>query len=604
MSSSAKGSDRRSDQDNSPVPKSGALSDRPTFTFIDHDEDLASKQITGANARKAIRSHVMRDVRRRERLAGRKRPSKRGERAGTDSKPKSTAASRKSSPTSTPTEKEDKDVKDGALLRVNTSSSFASSGSSSPSTLESSTDLTLPSKLGGKGFAAWSDDLHISKEKIHELSAQLFDPFLCLPGADDLPYIIDTLVQYCASILIPTTFPVESKQSQERNERMGFVFSSAISDAGSFYSFMGFTAAHRAVLGGKKADLIMSASGENRYLMEPEYYVLNARCIKEVNAKIQDPKGAISDDAFQTVINLVSGAMLTGCFEEATMHLKALKRMVDMRGPLTDGGWKNSEHIYFRVLICDLKHATGMPRRPAFPPLMESFAIAPEILARIAPEPFSPLHNTGLSLTSNPYIGPMLVNAVSGLRDLMFFDDYNSRDKGGLTSDDHDLFRASSHMIEHEILDYPYRLFSVENEDSFKINLHPIEAVTRAALICYINTCFIVSPPASGLGRALARNLRNALSHPALTQFYSENRCLDLLIWAYFLGAHLSRGQLDRPWMIQGLANILTQRGLRTWPDAIDIMRGYLYMPRIHEDSFIHSWDDAMALIGSTAMEG
>lgn len=90
---------------------------------------------------------------------------------------------------------------------------------------------------------------------------------------------------------------------------MGFVFSSAITDAGSFYSFMGFTAAHRAVLGGRKADLITSASGENRYLMEPEYYVLNARCIKEVNAKIQDPQGVISDDAFQTVINLVSGAV-------------------------------------------------------------------------------------------------------------------------------------------------------------------------------------------------------------------------------------------------------------------------------------------------------
>jgi hypothetical protein len=43
--------------------------------------------------------------------------------------------------------------------------------------------------------------------------------------------------------------------------------------------------------------------------------------------------------------------MLTGCFEEATMHLKALKRMVDMRGPLSDGGWKDSEHIYFRVLM-------------------------------------------------------------------------------------------------------------------------------------------------------------------------------------------------------------------------------------------------------------
>lgn len=43
--------------------------------------------------------------------------------------------------------------------------------------------------------------------------------------------------------------------------------------------------------------------------------------------------------------------MLTGCFEEATMHIRALKRMVDMRGPLNGGGWTNAEHIYFRALM-------------------------------------------------------------------------------------------------------------------------------------------------------------------------------------------------------------------------------------------------------------
>lgn len=47
------------------------------YTFIDHDDDLSSKRIRDANARKAIRSHVMRDVRRRERLAGLKRITKR-----------------------------------------------------------------------------------------------------------------------------------------------------------------------------------------------------------------------------------------------------------------------------------------------------------------------------------------------------------------------------------------------------------------------------------------------------------------------------------------------------------------------------------------------
>lgn len=49
----------------------------PFFTFIDHDDDLPSKRINNINARKAIRSHVMRHVRHRERLAGHKRISRR-----------------------------------------------------------------------------------------------------------------------------------------------------------------------------------------------------------------------------------------------------------------------------------------------------------------------------------------------------------------------------------------------------------------------------------------------------------------------------------------------------------------------------------------------
>lgn len=54
-----------------------AAIDQPTYTFIDHDDDPCTKKISNSRSRKAIRSHVMRDVRRRERLAGFKRGSKR-----------------------------------------------------------------------------------------------------------------------------------------------------------------------------------------------------------------------------------------------------------------------------------------------------------------------------------------------------------------------------------------------------------------------------------------------------------------------------------------------------------------------------------------------
>jgi hypothetical protein len=126
---------------------------------------------------------------------------------------------------------------------------------------------------------------------------------------------------------------------------MSTVFSSAISDASCFYSFMSFTAAHRAILGGRKANLITSATGEDRYLMEPEYYVLNARCIKEINTKIRDPKQALTDDAFQTVVNLVSGAVripivpsqtLEAIFASATYGSRPNRVLANEDGSLDD----------------------------------------------------------------------------------------------------------------------------------------------------------------------------------------------------------------------------------------------------------------------------
>ena len=55
----------------------------PKFTFIEHNDSLISKRIRDPQARRAIRSHVMRDVRFREKQQGKRRGSKR-EKAGKD----------------------------------------------------------------------------------------------------------------------------------------------------------------------------------------------------------------------------------------------------------------------------------------------------------------------------------------------------------------------------------------------------------------------------------------------------------------------------------------------------------------------------------------
>lgn len=90
---------------------------------------------------------------------------------------------------------------------------------------------------------------------------------------------------------------------------MSLMVASALSDPGSFFGLMSMSAAHRAILAGRHGDLVDSAEDGYRVLYEPDYYVMKARCIREMNAKVQDPKKALSNEAFDTIINLLTGAV-------------------------------------------------------------------------------------------------------------------------------------------------------------------------------------------------------------------------------------------------------------------------------------------------------
>lgn len=144
--------------------------DRPSFTFIDHDDDLTSKRIKDVNARKAIRSHVMRDVRRRERLAGLKRTSRqnRGQNASkvVDSNEHS------------------------VVLR-------ASSQSSNP-TLLSDPDSLLPAIYQRGRPDRWSAGYPLPLHSTPNPPRTWFlDPFFTLPGTTRLASVVAPLLYHC-----------------------------------------------------------------------------------------------------------------------------------------------------------------------------------------------------------------------------------------------------------------------------------------------------------------------------------------------------------------------------------------------------------------------
>lgn len=157
--------------------------DRPSFTFIDHDDDLTSKRIKDVNARKAIRSHVMRDVRRRERLAGLKRTSRRESRAT----PVPTKSQRKV--TEEPEER-------SLVLRAHTESPTTSTVVET----EPGNEISCSKQRRGRP-SRWSAGYplssHLNPNPQALPTSWFFDPFCSLPGSFELPGMVAHLVYYC-----------------------------------------------------------------------------------------------------------------------------------------------------------------------------------------------------------------------------------------------------------------------------------------------------------------------------------------------------------------------------------------------------------------------
>ncbi|KAF7712434.1 Fungal transcription factor, partial [Penicillium ucsense] len=553
---------------------SDAPSDKPMFTFIDHDDDLTSKRIKDANARKVIRSHVMRDVRRRERLAGLKRTARRD---GSSSRGGATTKSRIG--------KDDQSTVSTLVLR-----------SASPSTTQSATS---PANVKARrGSPTERCDQSSTSAASHVNSAQSspnpeslpmswsFAPFCTETGPSKLPYSIAYLTHHYINVFIPMTYPNVRmrKRSLER-------FSS--SDPGNFYGMMCMSAAHRAVLSSARLGG-MDVARSNYIANDPDYCLMRVKCIREMNLRLGDPKRALTDEAFDTIIHLLSGTLISGFYDEARIHLKGLKRMVDLRGGIR-GDIMRSTLVWIAIIVTDIKTASGILAKPIFPLAWDLPLMSPDLHNRIQPPPLSTACQTGSGFFSNMMLSLPLLRALLMIRDLIWYHCAVQTTPEAFTGSDHQFFSTLNHTVEYQLLDYLYPDTSAIRESSpTPIELHPIESLTRVAALTFLNKFMIVSPPSSGLGRAVTRHCVNAAQACDLTfleQMPKEN--CSLYAWAMFIAAQGLTGFPERQVFVQRLARIVNICEWCNWDQVPRIMCDYFYIPSLHDKEWRTIWDEA-----------
>jgi hypothetical protein len=234
--------------------------------------------------------------------------------------------------------------------------------------------------------------------------------------------------------------------------------------------------------------------------------------------------------------------------------------------------------------------------KPVFPLAWDAQPVPSDIQQRIRPQASSPLNNLGSGFFVNSFISSTLQRILYVLRDMVFFSIMNQMTPTALQHVDQDFFRVLNCEAEHQLLSYIY----TENSPDPVLKLHPIEAVTRVASICFLNHFLIVSPSSSGLGRALTRHLTRAMENCKLSLLKGLPReNFGPYTWALFVGAQGSQGQAERAWFVERLAQVAMICGWQSWEHVSKVMANYFFVMTSNGLSWRSVWDEAMTGLSS-----
>jgi hypothetical protein len=143
-------------------------------------------------------------------------------------------------------------------------------------------------------------------------------------------------------------------------------------------------------------------------------------------------------------------------------------------------------------------------------------------------------------------------------------------------------------------LELEYRIMNRLFGDSRPVDDDPRHQAIEISLLIFSIVNLELLKPSAGPYRTLSKLLRGNLGHPQLLSIWWP--ALDILMWALFLGAHISSHPKERLWYVYRLAQLPPRMGLQTWDQARQVLTGCFYVDRMYEESFRDIWNEAMGL--------
>lgn len=296
---------------------------------------------------------------------------------------------------------------------------------------------------------------------------------------------------------------------------------------------------------------------------------------------------------------------VTGAVENITLHMNALKRMVEMRGGLANLGWRGTLHMF--ISWCVQKSPPGDTSIPYVllnassrqdliastttnsPPLFTySKTVPPAIL------PHSHFYENNYSV---PYItlGIPSFDILTGsycdisailfeIRHLTLIVESFNRSRGA-TPPEMLAFSKARSELEYRLLSIPSPIEFIDRPEQY------LYEVCRVTATIYINYVLHEFDPVFGVLRKLKRKLLAVMQ--AREEKYEDLRGPSndvVLLWVLFMGGLIAENFLERTWFAKRIAKIVQRLGLRSWEETEGCLMKALWIRRMRDDTCESLW--------------
>ena len=146
-----------------------------------------------------------------------------------------------------------------------------------------------------------------------------------------------------------------------------------------------------------------------------------------------------------------------------------------------------------------------------------------------------------------------------------------------------EFFFATQRSIDHYLL---FMLFNTAVSP-----LTPIQKTVCLTLFIFVYTTIVAFEPYAAYTRALTELLKEHLDQSPMSTFWAPS--YDLCLWVVFIGAHISKGQRERPWFITQVARGIRLLALQDLHQMRETLLGFFYIDRFHDKSLREIWNEA-----------